>query len=86
MTSLWIVPLSHDNGGDLTPVIRLVSQRFTPIAEEKRFVLACAWRKALNTPDAGVLKALIDKAREVKVGAQMRTAAFEVAAVGLIAR
>jgi hypothetical protein len=73
MTSLWIVPLSHDNGGDLAAIITLISLNFTPIAKEMRFVLACAWRKALDAADAGVAKALVNKADEIEVGTQIRT-------------
>ena len=41
---------------------------FTPVAEEKRFVLTCAERKVVDAADAGLREALCDKARKIEVG------------------
>ena len=54
-TPLWIVQLSHDNGRDLTTVIRLFSLRCAPVREEKRFVCV---RAACLVNDVGYASGL----------------------------
>ena len=64
---MWIVQLSHDNGGDLAAVIGLGTVLGAPVAEEKRFVRIRARTLTLNLTDTACLQPHLDKARKVEV-------------------
>ena len=67
VTCLWIVRLSHDDGGDLTAIIGLLAMRFASVAEEKRFVLVRAGRKADHATDFGVAEAPANEGGQIEM-------------------
>src|SRR6185437_14263254 len=69
-SSLWIVPLGHDDGGDLATIVGLIQLGFTPVAEEKRFVLAGAGREVNDTPEPRIVEPLRHEAGKVEVRAR----------------
>ncbi len=64
---MWIVQLSHDNGGDLAAVIALGTVLRAPVAEKKRFVRIRARTLTLNLTDTARPQPHLDKARKVEV-------------------
>ena len=64
---MWIVQLSHDNGGDLAAVITLGAVLRTPETEKKRFVRIRARTLTLNLTDTARPQPHLDKARKVEV-------------------
>ena len=78
VTCLWIVRLSHDNGGDLTAIIGLLAMRFASVAEEKQFVLVRAGRKASRATNSGVAEAPANEGGQI----EMRTVGIVVRRTG----
>ena len=64
---MWIVQLSHDDGGDLTAVIALGAVLRTPKTEKKRFVRIGARTLLLNLADTARLESHLDKAGKVEM-------------------
>jgi len=86
VTCLWIVRLSHDNGGDLTAIIGLLAMRFASVAEEKRFVLVRAGRKADHATDSGVAEAPANEGGQIEMRPVAIASAREQPGAGGIAR
>lgn len=61
--NLWILQLSHNNGGDLTPVIRLFAVRRPPKTEEHRFVLVGTMRLLVDGLEAQEPEPIHDEGR-----------------------
>ncbi len=74
---MWIVQLSHDNGGDLTAVIALGAVLRASKTEKKRFVRIGARTLLLNLADTARLELHLDKAGKVEMGPSVRIIAGE---------
>ena len=74
---MWIVQLSHDNGGDLATVITLGAVLRTPETEKKRFVRIRARTLLLNLADTARLEPHLDKPGKVEMGPFVRIIAGE---------
>ena len=80
---MWIVQLSHDNGGYLTAVIGLFPVLGAPKTEEKRFVLISARALPLDLGHSRPREPFLDEARQVETGPGVR---IDTKKIQLVAR
>jgi len=80
--SLWIVQLSHDNGGDLAAVIGLPALCRAPIGKEYRFVRVRTGGGVNDTSNLGIGEFAEHKARQVEMSFAVWPGSRQETAVG----